>query len=184
MQVDSENYSVVIWITGLSGAGKTTLGREVAQLFRDDGRPVVLLDGDVLREILGNDLGHDPAARLKNAYRLSAMCKFLSEQRISVVCATMSLYPEIWAWNRSHLRNYIMVYLKVPLTTLEHRDPKGIYAKARSGEISNVFGIDLPFTEPSDPDVVVENGDTDRQGQLEIANRLYILTKTSNTSSS
>lgn len=149
--------SIVIWITGLSGAGKTTVGRKVYQQIKDKYLHTVFLDGDVFREILGNDLGHDPKDRLQNALRLSRMCKFLSDEKFIVVCATMSLYPEVWAWNRAHIANYYEVYLKADIETLIKRDSKGVYGKPRQEGGGNVVGVDLPFHEPSSPHLTIEN---------------------------
>ena len=99
---------------------------------------------------MGGDLGHDAAGRLANAYRISRLAA-LAAQGIHVVCATMSLFPEIWDWNRANIRRYFEVYLRVPLATLEHRDAKGLYRRARSGELAGVVGVDLPVGEPPGP---------------------------------
>ena len=85
----------VYWVTGLSGAGKTTITTELVSRLRRDGVQVVHIDGDVIRRMNGNDLGYDLKDRIANAYRISRLCQFLQSQGVTVICSTMSLYPEI-----------------------------------------------------------------------------------------
>jgi adenylylsulfate kinase len=146
---------MVIWLIGLSGAGKTTLGRAVV----DQAAPLrpVFIDGDVIRKVFGGDLGHTLEDRWRNAQRISRLCKFLDDQGIPVVCAILSLFPESRKWNREQIRNYYEVFIDAPLDQLEARDPKGLYKKARAGEMKNVAGIDLPFPPPESPDLIIEN---------------------------
>jgi cytidine diphosphoramidate kinase len=147
----------VIWITGLAGAGKTTLSSLLVDRLRIDHNNVIRLDGDDVRQIMGNDLGHDRDARLKNAHRISRFCQYLSEQGMIVVCATMSLFPEIWEWNRTHLTNYRMVYIKTSMEELKYRDQKGLYSGSANGRVDNVVGCNQRFHEPEQPDLMVEN---------------------------
>lgn len=148
---------MVIWIIGLSGSGKTTLATEVVRLMRRAGKPVVLLDGDAVREVFGNDLGHSMADRRKNADRLCRLGRFLEEQGINVVCAVLSMFEQSREWNRANLRRYHEVYIDVPLASLVARDPKGLYARAMRGEIADFPGVGLPFPVPSRPDMVIDN---------------------------
>ena len=150
----------VLWITGLSASGKTTIGSKIAARLREKIGATVFVDGDAFREVLGNDLGHSHEDRVKNAFRLARMCKFLSQQNVPVVCATMSLYPEIWAWNRENIPGYFQVYLKVPTAVLRERDPRSLYKRGEQGESSNIVGIDLPFNEPLDSDLIVDNSES------------------------
>ena len=165
--MSSVRHGFVVWLTGLSGAGKSTIGQSVYEDLTVDMPNTVLLDGDSFREILGQDLGHDPRDRLTNAYRIARMCRYLSSQGINVVCCTMSLYPEIWEWNRENIPGYIEVYIKVSRETLFSRDPKGLYARAKKGEESNVIGMDIPFHEPVEPDLLLNN-DESRPGSVEV----------------
>ncbi len=146
---------MVIWLIGLSGAGKTTLGREIMKLA-PAGR-TVFIDGDDIRQVFGNDLGHSLTDREANAWRISRLCKFLADQDINVVCAILSLFHETQAWNRREIKDYFEVFIDAPLDHLKTRDPKGLYRKALSGEMQDVAGIDLPFTPPLAPDLSVEN---------------------------
>jgi len=146
-----------IWITGLAGAGKSSIARTLYTHMKEERIPVVLIDGDNIREIFGNDLGHDIDDRIRNAYRIANMCHFLNEQGIDVVCATMSLYPEVWDWCKEHIENYIRVYIKVNKEFLVGRDQKQLYSKAAKGTGKNVVGMDLPFHEPNCADLIIEN---------------------------
>ena len=153
----------VMWLTGLSGAGKTTLARQLVEMLRTEGRQVVHVDGDSVRAMLGDDLGHSPSDRLENAYRISKLCQFLQQQGTMVVCSTMSLYPEIWEWNRKNLSPYTMVYVKVGVDELRKRDQKGLYSGVEEGRCSNVVGIDLPFNEPRQACLTLRNENIEEQ---------------------
>ena len=101
---------MVIWIIGLSASGKSTLAEQVTQTLRQRGCPVVLLDGDVLREVFANDAGHDVAGRALNAQRLSHLSRFLSVQGIDVVAAVLSIFPDWQKWNRENIEDYFQVH--------------------------------------------------------------------------
>jgi len=148
---------MVLWLIGMSGAGKTVVGREVVQELRKTHDNVIFLDGDVFRSILGDDIGHTIEDRKKNADRFCRMCKFLDSQGIHVVCAILSIFHESQQWNREHLSDYFEVYLRVSFDELLRRDSKGLYGKARKGEIDNVVGVDIDFPEPVRPDLVIDN---------------------------
>ena len=147
----------VFWITGLSGSGKTTVGRELCARLRNAGRPAVFLDGDVLREAISEDLGHRSEDRRRSAMRNARACKMLAEQGLDVVCATISLFHSVQSWNRTNIPGYCEIYLRVPVEELARRDPKGIYARARRGKQLNVVGLDIPVEEPESPDLILDN---------------------------
>ena len=150
----------VVWITGLSGAGKSTLAHEVVTRLRETGDAVVMLDGDVLREVFGaakvSTRNHGREGRLALAMQYAHMCRILADQGLTVVIATISLFREVHAWNRGHLPGYFEVYLKVPVEELRRRDPKGIYRRFDAGELDNVAGLDLPIDEPEAADWLAE----------------------------
>ena len=168
----------VIWITGLSGAGKTTLAREISAILKDQLPAVVMLDGDELREIFGADqvgkTNHTRESRLALSMRYSYLCKMLSSQGLTVVIATISLFSQVHAWNRMNFNNYFEVYLKVPIEELQRRDPKGIYSRYYSGEISNVAGLDFSIDEPKYPDFISIHQPNEESKKLciEILNKL------------
>ena len=148
---------MVIWIIGLSGTGKTTLATQVVERIRKMNHKVVLLDGDLIRNLFENDVDHTIEGRRRNANRLSVITKFLADQDIHVVAAVLSIFPEWRRWNRENITNYSEVYLKASMQTLLRRDIKDLYAKALRGEINDVVGVDIPFPEPENPDLVIQN---------------------------
>jgi adenylylsulfate kinase len=152
---------MVVWIIGLSGTGKTTLANLLVQRMRNAGKKVVLLDGDLIRELFANDVDHTIEGRRRNAERLSFLSNYLAKQDVHVVAAVLSIFPEWRQWNRDNIDDYCEVYLKASLETLQRRDIKNLYKRALAGEIPNVVGVDIPFPEPENPDLVLEN-DTDR----------------------
>jgi len=165
---------MVIWIIGLSGTGKTTLASQVVERIRQLNGKVVLLDGDLIRTLFGNDVDHTIEGRRRNAERLSVLSKFLADQGIHVVAAVLSIFPEWRRWNRENIPDYSEVYLKASMQTLLRRDIKNLYAKAARGEIVNVVGVDIPFPEPENPELVIEN-DVDRIEFKELTDRIMSL---------
>ncbi|MBU2097519.1 MAG: adenylyl-sulfate kinase [Gammaproteobacteria bacterium] len=154
----------VIWITGLSGAGKSTMATLLAARLRQQSAAVALLDGDELRTVFAKDQmdgqHHDRSSRLQLAMQYSALCRLLADQGLTVVIATMSLFHEVQQWNRRYLPRYFEIYLKVPLSELQRRDPKGIYRKFAQGETRQVAGLDLAVDEPQAPDLLLEFSNT------------------------
>jgi cytidine diphosphoramidate kinase len=152
----------VWWITGLSGAGKSTVGGLLKDALTRSQRAAILLDGDVMRNVLAETAGHRAEDRLRLAMTYGRLAAELSRQGIDVVCATISMFQSVRDWNRLHIRRYREIYLRVPLSELETRDPKGIYRRARLASEPDVVGIDVPFEEPARPDLVIDNfGTTD-----------------------
>ena len=138
------------WITGLSAAGKTTIASELARLIRESGSTIILLDGDVLRNVLDTQ-AYSRDERLALGFKYSRMAKLLTDQGANIIIATIALFHEIHSWNREHILNYVEVYLDVPKYELERRDPKGLYKKFRKGEVKNVAGLDQIVDFPVDP---------------------------------
>ena len=150
----------VIWITGLSGAGKTTVAAALDQCLRERGLIPILLDGDILRNLFKStdEIGktYNREARIKLALKYAHLCKTLSSQGFIVIIATISMYSEAYAWNRTNLPNYFEIYLKVPLKELRRRDPKKIYQRYDAGDLSDVAGLDLAVDEPLEPHVILD----------------------------
>jgi cytidine diphosphoramidate kinase len=153
------NRGQVIWITGLSGAGKSTISKQVIDSLTRRQDYCLLLDGDQVRAAINDNLSHSPEDRLINASRISRLAKLLSEQNIIVVVATMSLYEEIHSWNRANLPNYTEVFIDVPISVLVERDAKGLYAKFNQKEEKHMPGMDISYHLPSDPDLVIDNSE-------------------------
>ena len=154
----------VFWITGLSGSGKTTIGRELWSRLRDAGRPVAFLDGDELRPVIAEDLGHSAGHRRRSAMRNARLCRLLAGQGTDVVCATISMFHEVQRWNRKNISSYSEIYLRVPMDELRRRDSKGIYAGAWRGGMRDVVGLDVPAEAPEAPDLALDN-----YGALDVA---------------
>jgi cytidine diphosphoramidate kinase len=148
---------MIIWIIGLSGAGKTTLAKEIVENANRDNKNTILIDGDMIREIFGNDLGYSMNDRLLNAQRICQLGKLLNDQGVNVVCAILSIFPETREWNRENIKNYYEVFIDVPLDILIKRDSKGIYRKYQNGEVVDVVGMDIKFSMPEKSDLVIKN---------------------------
>ena len=149
--------SKLIWITGLSGSGKTTIGEALFLELKRINENTVFLDGDNFREILGNDLKYSTRDRIINAKRIHRMCKFLVSQNINVICSTMSLYKEVLELNRDKIENYFEIFIECNLDELLKRDKKGIYSDAIKGKKNDVVGINLPFFKPKNCDLFIDN---------------------------
>lgn len=152
--------SRVFWITGLSGSGKTTIGREVYKQIREKKKNVVLLDGDELRDVFGQDLGYSEQDRLQCAKRYSRICQLLASQEIDVVICTISMFHEVRKWNRENITGYYEVFIKVPIEILQKRDQKGLYSGFASGISEDIVGLDLQLQLPVNPDIVIHNTGT------------------------
>jgi adenylylsulfate kinase len=147
---------MIMWLVGLSGAGKSTLAEQVVAETRKRLSNIVLVDGDIMREVWGDNLGHTLEGRRANANRLCRLGSYLESQNIHAVCAILSLFEETRDWNRVNLQNYYEVYLKTPLADMAKRDIKGFYRLANNNEIE-LPGINMIFQEPSQPNEVIEN---------------------------
>ncbi|WP_236789900.1 adenylyl-sulfate kinase [Amycolatopsis sp. GM8] len=143
----------VIWITGLSGAGKSAVASALVAQLREEGRAPVFLDGDEIRAALGaeHDFAMENRRRLAGTY--ARLCRLLSDQGHVVVCATISLQHRVHAWNRENIPSYVEVLLDVPLGELHRRDPKRIYRQADG----HIVGIDLAAEFPVTPHLRIPN---------------------------
>lgn len=148
---------VLYWITGLSGAGKTTVGTKLYYEMRKTCSGLVILDGDILKKLVGNSLGYSRKERLKRASYYSQMCKMLTDQGISVIICTIAMYDSVREWNRRNIEKYVEIYLKVDREVLIKRDKKGLYSRQRLGKISEIAGLDIDVEYPKTPDLVIEN---------------------------
>lgn len=150
----------VIWITGLSGSGKTTVAAELCQRLNKLGPSPVLLDGDILRNIFKEadkvDGSYIREQRITLSRKYGLLCKDLSSQGFTVIIATVSMFSEIYAWNRANLPNYFEVFLDIPIEELRLRDPKKIYESFFSGATRNVAGLDLKIDQPTNAHLVID----------------------------
>ena len=148
---------MIIWLIGMSGAGKTTIASRLVDILRKDHNNLVFLDGDILRDVWGENVGHSIEGRQINAHRISHLCRMLDQQGMHTVAAVLSIFPDWQKWNRDNFSQYFEVFVDVPMDVLEKRDQKGLYSKANSGELINVVGKDITFPRPTNPDLVLTN---------------------------
>jgi len=147
---------MVIWVTGLSAAGKTTLCQAIRDIAKPSLPELVLIDGDVIRATFGHDLTHTESDRVIQVRRVQGLAKALSEQGLYVIVAVLYAHPDLLAWNRVNLPNYFEVYLKVSLEAAMARDPRSLYRRALDGNMNNVVGMDIPWRAPMNPDLVLD----------------------------
>jgi len=148
--------SPVLWFTGLSGSGKTTTARCVEAMLRERGLLVELLDGDELRETICRGLGFSREDRIENIRRIAYVSGLLSRNGITVLVSAITPYREMREYVRAHVPGYTEIYVKCALDECEKRDVKGLYAKARRGEIAGFTGVSDPYEEPTAPDMVID----------------------------
>jgi len=147
-----------LWFTGLSGAGKTTLGRMLAQELCSRGLKVEHLDGDAVRKKLCRDLGFSKEDREKNIERVCYVAGLLTKHDVIVLASFIAPYRQIREYCRAEIGRFVEVYVKCPLDVLIRRDEKGLYRKALAGEIDNFTGVSDPYEEPENPDFLVDTG--------------------------
>jgi adenylyl-sulfate kinase len=161
-----EAAGCVVWLTGLSGAGKTTIARALEAELRLQGRAVCVLDGDCLRRGLCADLGFSPADRQENIRRVGEVARLFADAGLICIVALISPYRR----DRDRARaaapagRFVEVYINAPLAVCEQRDPKGLYARARAGELKDFTGVDAPYEAPSNPEVELRTDQCDVAG--------------------
>ncbi|MBF2063736.1 MAG: adenylyl-sulfate kinase [Calothrix sp. C42_A2020_038] len=148
-----EQKGLTVWFTGLSGAGKTTISCVVENELRSQGYKVEVLDGDVLRQCLTKGLGFSKEDRDENIRRIGYVANLLVRNDVIVLVSVISPYRQIRTEMRRDMADFVEVYVNAPLEICEQRDTKGLYKKARAGEIKNFTGIDDPYEPPLFPEV-------------------------------
>ena len=168
-QNDPKPEGFVVWMTGLPASGKSTLSKLLEAKLRDGhGRYVEVLDGDEVRKGLSHDLGLSKEDREEHARRVSYVAKVLARNGVVAIVGLISPYRESRVQAREMVGpdRFVEVYVKAPLSLCEKRDPKGLYAKALRGEIDNMTGIQDPYEEPEDADIVVDTSEDTPQASL------------------
>lgn len=161
-----------VWLTGLSGAGKSTIAYELEAMLLDVGHPCFVLDGDNIRHHLNSDLGFSASDRKENIRRTAEVARLMNEAGLIVMSSFISPYREDRAMARAIIgeENFIEVHVSTAVEICESRDPKGLYAKARSGQIQDFTGINAPYEPPLSPALEV---DTSKLSAAEAARTLY-----------
>lgn len=158
-----KHKGAIIWFTGLSGSGKSTLSHAVEDILHKSGCSTIVLDGDNIRHGLNGDLGFSDAARVENIRRIGEVSKLFVEAGVIVLTAFISPFRS----DRDRVRgivqpgDFIEVFCDAPLDVCEQRDPKGLYKKARAGEIKEFTGISSPYEAPEMPELVINTGAAD-----------------------
>ena len=171
----NDHHSVVLWFTGLSGSGKSTLAHALEEKLFQKGCRTFVLDGDNVRHGLNSNLDFSEKGRTENIRRISEVSKLMMESGLIVMAAFISPFNKDREEARKIISNYdfIEIYCKATLETCEARDVKGLYKRARAGEIKNYTGINSPYEKPENPEIVI---DTDQQSLEEsISNILDFL---------
>ncbi|MFH0345606.1 adenylyl-sulfate kinase [Bacillus vallismortis] len=164
-QQKNKHKSSILWLTGLSGSGKSTIANAAARELFELGYQVIVLDGDNIRHGLNKDLGFSDEDRKENIRRIGEVAKLFVQQGTIVITAFISPFRE----DREQVRQLVEagefneVYIKCDLDICEQRDPKGLYKKARNGEIPFFTGIDSPYEEPEAPELVLDSGQHNRE---------------------
>ena len=150
--------SCVIWITGLPAAGKTTIANSLSENLITLGHRVEHLDGDLIRKIFPGT-GYTREERDRHVKRIGYLAAMLEKHDVLVVASFISPYQEARAFVRAQCKNFIEVYVSTPLDECEKRDPKGLYKKARKGEIKNFTGVSDPYEPPENPEIIIDTTD-------------------------
>jgi adenylyl-sulfate kinase len=170
MQSNLTHKGFTLWLTGMSGAGKSTISDELMARFRVAGAKAELLDGDIVRTNLSQGLGFSRQDRDTNVRRIGFVAELLSRNGIIVLVAAISPYRSTREEVRRRIGNFIEVHIDCPIEVLAARDVKGLYKKALAGEVDNFTGISDPYEPPLDPEVVVRS---DRESVNESVERIW-----------
>ena len=148
--------SPVIWLTGIPGSGKTTLAVELKKYYEQKDIPVEILDGDEIRKTLSKDLGLSPEDRKEHNRRVIFVAQILAKNNVTTIVTLISPYRETRAFARNEIPNFVEVWIKTSVDECIKRDPKGLYKKALAGEIKNLTGLNAPYEEPQNAELVVD----------------------------
>ena len=146
----------VVWMTGLPGSGKTTIANELTKIYKQKGLPTETMDGDEIRLGLSADLGFSKEDRQEHARRVVFVSKILARNDVAVNVALISPYRSFREHARKEIPNFVEVFVNTPLEVCIERDPKGLYKKALKGEITDLTGLQDPYEEPLEPELIID----------------------------
>ena len=165
----SKERGFVVWLTGLPASGKTTIARKLEKELRERGLKVEVLDGDEVRRWLSPEAGFSREDRERHLRRVAYVSHLLARNGVVVIASFVSPYRSTRDFARKLIGDFVEVYVKCSLETCMRRDPKGLYKRALAGEIKDMTGIQDPYEEPLNPEVIV---DSERQGPEECVKRI------------
>lgn len=176
MKKEAEVYGFVVWITGLPASGKSTIAEGVERELRAKDLKVEVFDGDEVRKNLSKGLGFSKQDRDTHNKRIIYVCKLLTRNGVNAIVSLISPYRSTRAYAKEQLPNFVEVYLKCSLQECMKRDPKGLYKKALAGEITNMTGIQDPYEEPLNPEVILNTENyTSQQNIIKVMEKLRSL---------
>jgi len=158
----------VVWLTGLPGSGKTTVGRRIVEDLCKRGIKAEILDGDEIRSAISSELGFSKRDREIHPHRVIYLSKLLSKNGIVAVVALISPYRSIREYARQDLENFIEVWMNCSLETCMSRDPKGLYKNAKEGKVTNLTGIQDPYERPTNPEITLDTDANEPEGCAKI----------------
>lgn len=162
-------HAVAIWLTGIPASGKTTISNLLKDYFQKKGIPAIILDGDEMRKTISKDLGFSPEDRKEHNRRVIEIAKLLLKNNIIAIIPLISPYSKTRELARKEIPNFVEVYVKASLDTCKKRDPKGLYQKALDGKMQNLTGLQSPYEEPTNPELVL---DTERYSSTECLDKI------------
>jgi len=161
--------AMCLWLTGLSGSGKSTLANQLERTLHQMGKHTYLLDGDNIRQHLNKDLGFTESDREENIRRISEVAKLMVDAGLIVIVAFISPYQRDRQSARALFNegDFIEIYMDTPLEVCESRDEKGLYAKARAGQLANFTGISAPYEKPTNPEITIDSSKESLEASVE-----------------
>lgn len=161
--------AMCLWLTGLSGSGKSTLANQLERTLHQMGKHTYLLDGDNIRQHLNKDLGFTESDREENIRRISEVAKLMVDAGLIVIVAFISPYQRDRQSARALFNegDFIEIYMDTPLEVCESRDEKGLYAKARAGQLANFTGISAPYEKPINPEITIDSSKESLEASVE-----------------
>jgi len=146
---------MIIWITGISGSGKTTIANEIIKTYKKYLPNIVNVDGDIVRQFFDQNLKYEEDDRIKQIKRIQKICKFLEQQDLILIVSALYSSKELMKWNRENFLDYYEIFLDANLSLVKKRDPKNLYKKYQEGKEKNIVGIDIPWNPPLNYDLKI-----------------------------
>jgi len=147
---------MIIWITGISGSGKSTISNAILKKYKNKIPNLVNIDGDAVRDLYADKLGYKVKDRIKQIKRVQNICIFLEKQGLIVIASALYANDKLLEWNRNNFKNYFEIFLKADIGLVKKRDPKNIYKKFEAGAELNVVGLDIKYNIPKNPDLIID----------------------------